>query len=31
MASTLSFVDKAFDLKGKVKLQDTYTNALLGR
>jgi NitT/TauT family transport system substrate-binding protein len=31
MKSTVSFVDKAFDLKGKVKLEDTYTNALLGK
>jgi NitT/TauT family transport system substrate-binding protein len=31
MASTLAFVDKAFDLNGKVKLADTYTNALLGK
>lgn len=29
MASTLSFVDKAYDVKGKVKLQDIYTNAFL--
>lgn len=29
MASTVSFVDKAFDLKGKVQLGDTFTNALL--
>jgi NitT/TauT family transport system substrate-binding protein len=26
MASTLSFVDKAFDLKGRIKLADVYTN-----
>ena len=31
MQSTVSFVDKAFDLKGKVKPADTYTNALLGK
>jgi NitT/TauT family transport system substrate-binding protein len=30
MASTVAFVDKAFDLKSKVKVQDTYTNGLLG-
>jgi NitT/TauT family transport system substrate-binding protein len=30
MASTVGFVDKAFDLKGKVAVKDTYTNALLG-
>lgn len=30
MASTLSFVDKAFDMRGKVKVEDMYTNALLG-
>ena len=29
MASTLSFVDKAYDVKGKVKLQDIYTNDFL--
>lgn len=29
MASTVAFVDKAFDMKGKIKVQDTYTNALL--
>jgi NitT/TauT family transport system substrate-binding protein len=29
MQSTVSFVDQAFDLKGKVKPADTYTNALL--
>jgi NitT/TauT family transport system substrate-binding protein len=29
IASTVSFVDKAFDLKGKVKPQDIYTNTLL--
>jgi NitT/TauT family transport system substrate-binding protein len=29
MASTLSFVDKAYDVKGKVKLQDIYTNEFL--
>ena len=31
MGSTVSFVDKAFDLKGKVKLSDTYTNTLLAK
>jgi NitT/TauT family transport system substrate-binding protein len=31
MGSTVSFVDKAFDLRGKVKLSDTYSNALLGK
>jgi NitT/TauT family transport system substrate-binding protein len=31
MSSTVSFVDRAFDLKGKVKLADTYTNALLAK
>jgi NitT/TauT family transport system substrate-binding protein len=30
MASTVAFVDKAFDMQGKVKVADTYTNALLG-
>ena len=29
MASTLGFVDKAYDVKGKVKLEDLYTNAFL--
>jgi NitT/TauT family transport system substrate-binding protein len=29
MKNTVSFVDKAFDQKNKVKLEDTYTNALL--
>lgn len=29
MASTVAFVDKAFDMKGKIKVQETYTNALL--
>ncbi len=29
MRSTLSFLDKAFDLKGKIKLEDVYTNDLL--
>jgi NitT/TauT family transport system substrate-binding protein len=29
MASTVAFVDNAFDMKGKIKVQDTYTNALL--
>jgi NitT/TauT family transport system substrate-binding protein len=29
IASTVAFVDKAFDMKGKIKVQDTYTNALL--
>lgn len=29
MASTLGFVDKAYDVKGKVKLEDVYTNAFL--
>jgi len=29
MQSTVSFVEGAFDLKGKVKAADTYTNALL--
>jgi NitT/TauT family transport system substrate-binding protein len=29
MASTLDFVDKAFQLNGKVKVNDLYTNALL--
>ena len=29
MASTLNFVDKAYDVKGKVKLQDIYTNQFL--
>jgi len=31
MGSSVSFVDKAFDLRGKVKLSDTYSNALLGK
>ena len=31
MASTRGFIDKAFELNGKVKLQDIYTNALLGK
>jgi NitT/TauT family transport system substrate-binding protein len=31
MDSTVAFVDKAFDLKGKVKVGETYTNALLGK
>ena len=31
MASTVAFVDKAFDMKGKIKVQDTYTNSLLGK
>ena len=26
MASTLSFLDKAFDLKGKIKLSEIYSN-----
>lgn len=30
MRSTVQFVDKAFGLNGKVKPQDTYTNAFLG-
>jgi NitT/TauT family transport system substrate-binding protein len=29
MASTLGFVDRAYDVKGKVKLEDVYTNAFL--
>jgi len=29
MSSTLNFVDKAYDVKGKVKLSDIYTNAFL--
>ena len=29
MASTLNFVDKAYDVKGKVKLSDIYTNNFL--
>jgi NitT/TauT family transport system substrate-binding protein len=29
MTSTLNFVDKAYDVKGKVKLSDIYTNAFL--
>jgi NitT/TauT family transport system substrate-binding protein len=29
MASTLSFVDKAYDVKGKVKLSDLFTNEFL--
>ena len=29
MASTLSFVDKAFDLQGKIKLPDIFSNDLL--
>jgi NitT/TauT family transport system substrate-binding protein len=29
MASTLAFVDKAFDLQGKIKLPDIYSNDLL--
>ena len=29
MSSTLDFVDKAYDVKGKVKLSDIYTNAFL--
>ena len=31
MVSTLGFIDKAFELNGKVKLHDIYTNALLGK
>jgi NitT/TauT family transport system substrate-binding protein len=31
MSSTLSFVDQAFDLQGKIKHEDLYTNALLGQ
>ncbi len=31
MASSLAFVDKAFDMKGKVKLQDIFTNEFLGK
>lgn len=31
MASTVSFVDKAFALKDKVKLDQTYTNTLLAK
>lgn len=31
MASTLAFVDKAFDLQGKIKVEDMYTNELLGK
>jgi NitT/TauT family transport system substrate-binding protein len=29
MKSTVGFVDSAFDLKGKVKVEDTFTNSLL--
>jgi hypothetical protein len=29
MASTLSFVDKAYDMKGKIKLNEVYTNSFL--
>ena len=29
MSSTLSFLDKAFDLHGKIKLSDIYSNDLL--
>ena len=29
MRSTWSFLDKAFDLKGKIKVEDIYTNDLL--
>ena len=29
MGNTLSFLDKAFDLHGKIKLPDIYTNDLL--
>jgi NitT/TauT family transport system substrate-binding protein len=29
MGSTISFIDTAFDLKGKIKPSDAYTNALL--
>jgi NitT/TauT family transport system substrate-binding protein len=29
MRSTLAFLDKAFDLKGKIKLEDVYTNDML--
>jgi NitT/TauT family transport system substrate-binding protein len=29
MASTLEFVDKAYNVKGKVKLSDIYTNSFL--
>lgn len=29
MANTVAFVDKAFDMKGKIKVHETYTNALL--
>jgi NitT/TauT family transport system substrate-binding protein len=31
MRSTLSFLDKAFDLDGKIKLDDVYTNDLLAK
>jgi NitT/TauT family transport system substrate-binding protein len=31
MKATVQFVDKAFGLNGKIKPQDTYTNALLGK
>ena len=31
IANTVSFVDKAFDLKGKVAVTDTYTNELLAK
>jgi len=27
--STISFVDKAYDLKGKVRVEDVYTNEFL--
>ena len=29
MASTLNFVDKAYDLKGRIKLNEVYTNSFL--
>ena len=29
MAATLNFVDKAYDVKGKVTLPDIYTNSFL--
>jgi NitT/TauT family transport system substrate-binding protein len=31
MASTLSFLDKAFDLKGKIKLSEIYSNDSLSK
>jgi hypothetical protein len=31
MASTLAFVDKAFDLQGRIKLPNIYSNDLLSK